>query len=90
VAVAGYHRHEARSDHVGGRISFDNAIRAVGGKLVIAYSHDELKSAISGNTAMIYTTARGENLEKVVQSYYAAASGTARCAAHRLSHASAG
>jgi L-seryl-tRNA(Ser) seleniumtransferase len=50
----------------GGRISFDNAIRAVGGKLVIAYSHDELKAAINGNTAMIYTTARGENLEKAI------------------------
>jgi L-seryl-tRNA(Ser) seleniumtransferase len=50
----------------GGRISFDNAIRASGGKLVIAHSHDELKAAINDNTAMIYTTARGPNLEKAI------------------------
>jgi len=50
----------------GGRISFDNAIRAVGGKLVIAYSHDELKAALNDNTAMVYTTARGETLEKAI------------------------
>src|SRR5215475_4465185 len=50
----------------GGRISFDNAIRAVGGKLVLAYSHDELKAALNDNTAMVYTTARGENLETAI------------------------
>jgi L-seryl-tRNA(Ser) seleniumtransferase len=50
----------------GGRISFDNAIRAVGGKLVVAYSHDELKAALNDNTAMVYTTKRGEDLEKAI------------------------
>jgi L-seryl-tRNA(Ser) seleniumtransferase len=50
----------------GGRISFDNAIRAVGGKLVVVYSHDDLKSALNENTAMVYTTARGEMLEKAI------------------------
>lgn len=50
----------------GGRISFDNAIRAVGGSLVIAYTHDQLKAAINDNTAMVYTTARGETLEKAI------------------------
>jgi L-seryl-tRNA(Ser) seleniumtransferase len=50
----------------GGRISFDSAIRAVGGKLVLAYSHDELKAALSEKTAMVYTTARGEALEKAI------------------------
>src|ERR1035437_3600462 len=50
----------------GGRISFDNAIRAVGGKLVIAYSHDELKAALNDNTAMVYTTAQSERLEKAI------------------------
>src|SRR5579863_8125309 len=50
----------------GGRIAFDNAIRAVGGKLVVAYSHDELKAAINDNTAMVYTTARDERLEKAI------------------------
>jgi seryl-tRNA(Sec) selenium transferase len=50
----------------GGRISFDNAIRAVGGKLVVAFSHDELKAALNENTAMVYTTARDERLEKAI------------------------
>jgi seryl-tRNA(Sec) selenium transferase len=50
----------------GGRNSFDSAIRAVGGKLVVAFSHDELKAAINENTAMVYTTARGEKLEKAI------------------------
>jgi uncharacterized pyridoxal phosphate-dependent enzyme len=50
----------------GGRISFDNAIRAVGGKLVIAFTHDELKGALNDNTAMIYTTAKGDVLEKAI------------------------
>jgi uncharacterized pyridoxal phosphate-dependent enzyme len=50
----------------GGRISFDNAIRASGGKLVLAYSHDELKAALNENTAMIYTTARGDRLEQAI------------------------
>ncbi len=50
----------------GGRISFDNAIRAVGGKLVVAFSHDDLKAALNDNTAMVYTTARDERLEKAI------------------------
>jgi seryl-tRNA(Sec) selenium transferase len=48
----------------GGRISFDSAIRAAGGVLVMAYSPDELKAKINENTAMVYTTARGERLEQ--------------------------
>ena len=48
----------------GGRISFDSAIRAAGGQLVMAYSEDELKAAINEKTVMVYTTARGERLEK--------------------------
>jgi len=50
----------------GGRISFDNAIRAVGGKLVVAFSHDDLKAAINDKTAMVYTTAREARLEKAI------------------------
>jgi len=50
----------------GGRISFDSGIRAVGGKLVIVQTHDELKAAFNDNTAMVYTTARGERLEKAI------------------------
>jgi L-seryl-tRNA(Ser) seleniumtransferase len=50
----------------GGRISFDSGIRSSGGKLVVVYSHDELKAAFNDKTAMVYTTARGERLEKAI------------------------
>ena len=51
----------------GGRSVFDSAIRAVGGKLVAAFSPDELKAVINENTAMVYTTASGDRLEKAIQ-----------------------
>ena len=43
---------------LGGRISFDNAIRLAGGKLVVIGkdSPEELQNAINDKTAMIYTT----------------------------------
>ncbi len=50
----------------GGRSAFDSSIRAVGGKLVVAFTHDELKAAINDSTAMVYTTARGELLERAI------------------------
>lgn len=50
----------------GGRIEFDSAIRASGGKLVVAYTHDDLQAALNDNSAMIYTTARGDVLEKAI------------------------
>jgi len=50
----------------GGRISFDSGIRSSGGKLVVVHSHDELKAAFNDKTAMVYTTARGERLEKAI------------------------
>ncbi len=50
----------------GGRSAFDSAIRLTGAKLVLARSHDDLQSAIGPNTAMIYTTALGERLEKAI------------------------
>jgi L-seryl-tRNA(Ser) seleniumtransferase len=50
----------------GGRSPFDSAIRLTGAKLVVARSHDEMRSAINSSTAMIYTTALGENLEKAL------------------------
>ena len=49
---------------VGGRSAFDSAIRLTGAKLVLVYSRQELASAINQNTAMIYTTDLGENLER--------------------------
>ena len=50
----------------GGRSPFDSAIRLAGGKLVLARTDDDLKSAINDNTAMIYTTVLGERLEKAI------------------------
>lgn len=41
---------------LGGRISFDNSIRMVGGKLVVIQnSPEELQNALNENSAMIYT-----------------------------------
>ena len=49
---------------VGGRSAFDNAIRLTGAKLVLANTPEELAGAINKNTAMIYTTHLGAELEK--------------------------
>lgn len=49
---------------VGGRSAFDSAIRLAGGKLVLAYSPEELTNAINENTAMIYTTDLGDKLQQ--------------------------
>jgi L-seryl-tRNA(Ser) seleniumtransferase len=49
---------------MGGRSAFDNAIRLTGAKLVLADTPDDLAAAINDNTAMIYTTHLGDNLEK--------------------------
>jgi L-seryl-tRNA(Ser) seleniumtransferase len=48
----------------GGRSAFDSAIRLTGAKLVLAYSPEELTNAINENTAMIYTTHLGDELQK--------------------------
>lgn len=50
----------------GGRSAFDSAIRLTGAKLVLAYSPEEVGNAINDNTAMIYTTALGDRLQKEV------------------------
>jgi uncharacterized pyridoxal phosphate-dependent enzyme len=50
----------------GGRNPFDSAIRLAGGKLVVAQTHEELDRALNTNTAMVYTTALGERLEKAL------------------------
>jgi uncharacterized pyridoxal phosphate-dependent enzyme len=52
---------------VGGRSAFDSAIRLTGAKLVLAYSEDQIITAISDKTAMIYTTALGEKLQNVLK-----------------------
>ena len=51
---------------LGGRSAFDSAIRLAGGKLVLAQTHEELQGAINDNTALVYTTATGERLEKAL------------------------
>src|ERR1700683_3823080 len=48
----------------GGRSAFDSAIRLTGAKLVLTYSPEELANAINPNTAMIYTTHLGDELQK--------------------------
>jgi L-seryl-tRNA(Ser) seleniumtransferase len=50
----------------GGRSAFDSAARLAGGKLVVVQTHDELQSAIGPKSAMIYTTALGDRLEKAI------------------------
>ncbi len=50
----------------GGRIAFDSAIRLAGGKLVLAYSPEEIEAAINDKTAMIYTTHLGDTLQKEI------------------------
>lgn len=49
-----------------GRSAFDSAIRLAGAKLVEARDVDAVRGAINGNTAMIYTTALGSTLEKLL------------------------
>lgn len=49
---------------VGGRSAFDSAIRLTGAKLVLVETARELADAINTNTAMIYTTHLGEDLER--------------------------
>jgi L-seryl-tRNA(Ser) seleniumtransferase len=51
---------------VGGRSAFDSAIRLTGAKLILVETPEEIASAISGNTAMIYTTDLGDKLAREV------------------------
>jgi L-seryl-tRNA(Ser) seleniumtransferase len=52
---------------MGGRSAFDNAIRLAGGKLVLARSLEDLSSAITENTAMVYTTWRDDRLMRILE-----------------------
>jgi uncharacterized pyridoxal phosphate-dependent enzyme len=47
---------------MGGRSAFDNAIRLTGAKLVLAHSPEEMASAVTEKTAMVYTTHLDETL----------------------------
>ena len=48
-----------------GRTAFDSAIRAAGGKLVLARTPENVQAAITDKTAMLYSTAKGEQLERI-------------------------
>ena len=47
---------------LGGRSAFDSAIRLCGAKLVIAPTVDDLKTTLTSNTAMVYTSWRDERV----------------------------
>lgn len=47
---------------LGGRSAFDSAIRLAGGQLVLVHGVEQLQSAITPNTAMVYTTWRDDRL----------------------------
>jgi seryl-tRNA(Sec) selenium transferase len=51
---------------MGGRSAFDSALRLTGAKLIVCRTPDELKAAINSQTAMIYTTGRGDRLTAVL------------------------
>lgn len=49
---------------VGGRSAFDSAIRLTGAKLVLVEKADDITNAVTGDTAMIYTTDLGDKLAR--------------------------
>ncbi len=51
---------------LGGRSAFDNAIRLVGPKLVLVHQLEDLQSAITPQTAMVYTTWRDDRLPQAL------------------------
>ena len=52
---------------LGGRSAFDSAIRLAGGQLVLAQGVDNLQSAITPQTAMVYTTWRDDRLPNALK-----------------------
>ena len=50
----------------GGRSAFDSAIRLTGAKLAVAATIEQGEAAIGPHTAMIYTTALGDRLQKIL------------------------
>ena len=52
---------------MGGRTSFDSAIRLAGGKLVLAKTVADLQPAMTSQTAMVYTTWRDERIEAILK-----------------------
>jgi seryl-tRNA(Sec) selenium transferase len=52
---------------MGGRSAFDSALRLTGAKLIIAKDAGELKTLLNDNTAMVYTTQKGDRLQEVLK-----------------------
>ena len=53
---------------LGGRSGFDSCIRLIGAKLIVAHTLNDLQSAITPQTAMIYTTqGTDEELQKILK-----------------------
>jgi L-seryl-tRNA(Ser) seleniumtransferase len=52
---------------MGGRSAFDSAIRLAGGKLIIAKTVDDLQTAMTPQTAMVYTTWRDDRIESILK-----------------------
>lgn len=50
----------------GGRSAFDSAVRLTGAKLVVVRSVEEVESAVTPATAMIYTTWLAERLQRTI------------------------
>jgi len=51
---------------LGGRTAFDSAIRLAGAKLIMSKTLDELKPALNGYTAMVYTQLPDDQVEKAL------------------------
>ena len=64
LAASRYHRSPARSDHGGRPQCFRQRAATAGGKLVLAFSPEEIEHAINNKTALIYTTHLGDVLQK--------------------------
>ncbi len=52
---------------MGDRTPFDSALRLTGAKLIVCPHVEDLKAKINAQTAMIYTTGRGEHLSAVLK-----------------------
>jgi seryl-tRNA(Sec) selenium transferase len=51
----------------GGRSAFDSALRLTGAKLIVAHTVDDLKSTLTPQTAMVYTTWRDDRLKSILE-----------------------
>lgn len=52
---------------LGGRNPFDSAIRLTGAKIIVANAVEDLKAALTPNTAMVYTTFRDERAAEALK-----------------------